>query len=370
MKKNDDASKIYGQFVIDFANAKTTDEAGIIFLHDLRETFFRDESRFPRLTPDDKGEGFPTLAGFKSRFNPAQLTLLDLYGQSGETEEQVRALFNSYRFQFKFYDSKNDSLIFREYWIHTDTSGDEPRGELEYLGDVGIPLEKIEEEYEELSEMQITPERVDRLHSYRNALRNLHSKLNVLESSIDPTRVEEVRDIADYYHGELLKEHRFIQDLKAKLCNCLDQIVQNKKIVIEDEAEDTFAIFLNAYNRMPRPKTRIGSAGEIVTVPQFEAESFLTRTEVSRHLEKYYTEPIAYCLIEFLRNPDNRIRLKKCTQCSGFIIRKRRFKERKHDFCSTKCRLSWHNAKRIKSGQHREYKKKKREEGAKPSYYG
>jgi len=71
-------------------------------------------------------------------------------------------------------------------------------------------------------------------------------------------------------------------------------------------------------------------------------------------------------LVDFLLNNDRR-KLKYCDECENFFISKT---IRISRFCSDKCRRAWHNRKRIESGEHREYKRKKRMEGAKESYYG
>ncbi len=70
-------------------------------------------------------------------------------------------------------------------------------------------------------------------------------------------------------------------------------------------------------------------------------------------------------LIELLR--DDRRKLKICSECNRFYATNT---IRKSKFCSDKCRLKWHNRKRIRSGEAAAYKRKKRREGAKESYYG
>jgi endogenous inhibitor of DNA gyrase (YacG/DUF329 family) len=85
---------------------------------------------------------------------------------------------------------------------------------------------------------------------------------------------------------------------------------------------------------------------------------------------RYLFEMSIYSLANYLEYDDRR-KIKKCPNCYKYYVR-RRLKEEKSGnyFCSAKCRLSWHNEKRIKSGAHAEYKRKKRKDGASPSYYG
>jgi hypothetical protein len=80
----------------------------------------------------------------------------------------------------------------------------------------------------------------------------------------------------------------------------------------------------------------------------------------------FFDSSVAFSLAEFLLHKDRR-RLKYCDECEKFFVSK---SIRPSRFCSDKCRLAWHNLKRIESGEAREYKRKKRAEGAKESYYG
>ena len=71
-------------------------------------------------------------------------------------------------------------------------------------------------------------------------------------------------------------------------------------------------------------------------------------------------------LVCFLITNDRR-KLKYCQECNKFYTSKSVHPAK---FCSDKCRMAYNNRKRIESGEAREYKRKKRMEGAKESYYG
>jgi hypothetical protein len=75
---------------------------------------------------------------------------------------------------------------------------------------------------------------------------------------------------------------------------------------------------------------------------------------------------VGYSLSEFLLDNDRR-KIKLCQECKQFYVSKT---TRPSKYCSDKCRLAYHNRKRIQSGEAREYKRKKRRKGAKESYYG
>jgi hypothetical protein len=83
----------------------------------------------------------------------------------------------------------------------------------------------------------------------------------------------------------------------------------------------------------------------------------------TKHPENYFRQLflfgiIKFSLVEFLQK--DRRKLKRCQKCKNFYIAKTM---RPSTFCSDKCRLAWHNRKRIKSGEAKEYKRKRRREG-------
>ena len=53
--------------------------------------------------------------------------------------------------------------------------------------------------------------------------------------------------------------------------------------------------------------------------------------------------------------------VKLCGKCNKYYIAKKQIQNQK--FCSTKCRLDWHNRKRIESGVARRYKRERRKQG-------
>jgi hypothetical protein len=83
----------------------------------------------------------------------------------------------------------------------------------------------------------------------------------------------------------------------------------------------------------------------------------------------YYEKWVIGCILDLLKLKSNIFRdfLHNCQNCENFYFPKTK---RKSKYCSDKCRLAFHNRKRIKSGIAKDYKRKKRREGAKESYYG
>lgn len=94
---------------------------------------------------------------------------------------------------------------------------------------------------------------------------------------------------------------------------------------------------------------------------------YITVTPV---LDKHsgYDQVLAYCIISFLELERSRKLIHRCKMCNVFFIPQRIGNNK---FCPGKnCRRDFHNRNRIKSGEAKEYKRKKRAEGAPKSYYG
>ena len=122
---------------------------------------------------------------------------------------------------------------------------------------------------------------------------------------------------------------------------------------------DSLEEYLTAYNFRIKPFLGLQADGEIGESP------------VDFGKEIAFDDLLTYCVITFLREPKNRLLVYKCEnkECWNYHIKKTKRKSR---FCSDECRYQDSNRRRIDSGEHREYKARKKLEvgGAKPSYHG
>lgn len=123
------------------------------------------------------------------------------------------------------------------------------------------------------------------------------------------------------------------------------------------------------YNQYSPRQLILDKNYEILEKPFFTEKEFLKLRSGDEELglADYYDIPLIYCFVEFVKVPENKKRLKSCQECQKFYISKTL---RESKFCSDHCRLKYHNRQRIESGENAEYKRQKRREGAKESYYG
>jgi hypothetical protein len=100
----------------------------------------------------------------------------------------------------------------------------------------------------------------------------------------------------------------------------------------------------------------------------FEPRDLLSDAkDIRRHFNRYLiTLIVAYSLSEFLLH-QGRQKIRVCKECEQIFTSKT---TRRSSFCSDKCRLTWHNRKRIESGEAKEYKRKKRLEARIAKYQG
>jgi hypothetical protein len=102
-------------------------------------------------------------------------------------------------------------------------------------------------------------------------------------------------------------------------------------------------------------------------VPFSEQNGKRDYNSLGKRILRLYHLAIYDFFVEFLKKFGNVNRFHICKNCEKYFISKTK---RKAKFCSKECHNKWHNRKRIESGEAREYKRKKRMEGAKESYYG
>jgi hypothetical protein len=102
--------------------------------------------------------------------------------------------------------------------------------------------------------------------------------------------------------------------------------------------------------------------------PPIEEEFEAAHNLLKRFCLEDYDVASYYFFVEFLKIENNYKLFNVCDNCGKYFMSSSKRKQR---FCSGgKCRQNYHNRRRIESGEAKEYKRKKRKEGAKESYYG
>ena len=197
---------------------------------------------------------------------------------------------------------------------------------------------------------------------YDKSLEKGAKKLLETKTLVSQERLSEIERLSSNY-AKVIGPLKSFDQYRLRLKKVLDGILKGNNLY-----EDSFFVEFFRKHENIRPRIFLGKDGEIVEKPLFQENSFLDIRPFSK--PKPYLKVIDFCTVEFLMPARNTKLIHLCEECRDFFISKTVRAVQPHRFCSDRCRLKLHNRERIKSGKNREFKARKRAEGAKPSYYG
>ena len=310
--------RLYGKLVVDFANAKSSDEACFKTLANMQETF-----GFSEKFEEKVRKIFPTIVGRSLDEIP------QLRKEESKIVDSIRDdLWDFHSHILKDYDRMKQILMVKKLDFEVDP-------------DEGM-LEDTVEDFGELYEI----------------------KINQPEKEYDPTLIKIEPLLNTWKRMYLFWNHDDIENIISRINSILEEILIKKNLY----HNTYFTNLISRYNVSKYTMVEIDQTGSITKKPYFEETYFLNSELWEKpNWGKLFEEIISYCLLEFLLADENTNYLHMCQNCDNYFIGKTL---RAQKFCDDKCRLGHHNRRRIESGEHAAYKRKKREEGAKESYYG
>ena len=194
-----------------------------------------------------------------------------------------------------------------------------------------------------------------------NELIEITDVFKKLESQISDDRQEELLDISGTYF-ETLELHDKIKTMQADYREVLCGVTKGKQLCQIAPLNRS----LQKYNDMQTNKLVFSDVNSLIPTPLIKVDSYGGMSAIHKW-NKALTDDLTYVLVEYFKLEDGCKYIRKCQYCDKYYISKTK---RMSKYCSDRCRLDFHNRKRIESGEAREYKRKKRQEGAKESYYG
>ncbi|MBN1932311.1 MAG: hypothetical protein JW786_11970 [Desulfobacterales bacterium] len=368
--KLDERTRMMGQLVIDFVNAENSDEAGLTYLANLQKIF-----DFPEDFVEEAQGNFPRIYNYKSVLNEEETDalkcivqkdlvaniVLDEYFVLGVTGVETEEVFSNTTGESLYTQivpiTKQEASHFIKRFI------------VENWGDslsITANLQDIHDKIEPLLRKERRGDGVQEVKSLLADFQYLDAKLIQHKKRINPEKFSTIEKFANIFSQNYI-EHKEMLSISTTLREVIIDIINNKKIV----PSSFLNFFLVFYNLISWGKVYLAEDGLLVEELPF-TESNFQRDKIEQtplYLKEYYCQPISYCLINFLKNRDNLKLLHKCQNCGKFYISKTL---RESIFChGDKCRLAFHNRRRIESGENREYKRKKREsKESKLSYFG
>lgn len=295
-----DRDRRYGQLIIDFANAKTSDEAGLKFLENIKKAF-----GFPDKLPTyktgeyyvDEAYQFPTMESFKAKL------------ETDITDSRQKEIIN------KFITSYPSHLRFR----HTSTTG-------------GFIFPNVHREQRMVIEMDpYISDPVEGSWEHDKDGDGIYTRgMNIAiveeckKNGLTEKEENRITWILDSYFEHLEPEHRYVDKLRSELNHILSAVVISKDY--DDRALSIFCRLNEIYNKANNDTSVFEPSDDgsfvITTFPTFGAEFFINREDTcpALCLEDYYDRPIAYFLMTFFKEPQNQMYLRKCLICEDYYI--------------------------------------------------
>lgn len=298
--------RLYGQLIVDFANAVSTDEAGLGYFENIQKVF-----GFPPQFIDKAKTNFPTLYGFNSSLTDPEMQCFNLILEKMDIEREILSAING---EFLEYNIYSKSFHIRESSVDQSEDG--------MWEDHGNAESKCREfSVADIKEMV----RMDHADpGYKSRQKNVSKILPELiklgkqilaVKGLSKERRKELSQREPYYRN-LDAEHWHIENIQINLKMLLDEILENHPL----SNSNMFKRILLRYNEIPKSEAYLSYDGTIKDYSPFGEALFLSRENIPLDLELIYNGPISYCVVEFFRGFNNIKYLKKCKKCNDFII--------------------------------------------------
>jgi hypothetical protein len=340
MGKTKKTDRIFGKLIVDLTNAKTYQEAyHKLFLNMQEALSFSDQ-----------------FAKKAKTFLPPPLekhekTLCKLLLKESDTRDAVDRHLLGLSLALKGYDPQKQTLTVSHFDLPEDSTNFD---EAVYGENFEVHINQ-----EPIYLIEISGSKMIKL------LMRIGQKILEKKNSLPSGRFSQLKSISQFKMVFFYNKMPFsLYEHISKTQEELTQLLENVLNVTNLSDSKIFNDYLLTYNKVKSELVAQGN-GQIIEKSRFVEDNFLKRNLFPQC--DPYKEIMAYCAVEFLKHPANKKLIHQCDQCKNFYISKT---IRTSKFCSDRCRLAWHNRKRIESGKAKEYKRRKRAEGAKESYYG
>ena len=366
-KSDSEKFKEMGKFIVEFSNTKRTEKAIKILIEYIRSYFSFNES-FVKKTM----KNIPFISDKCKGLDQKQLDL--------------------FRLLYKRYYDLNRLIYYIDigkYSGEVTISDDGPLIEVDEvkedefgLATVGKPipirLEKLES-YLDLNQIGKPT-----IKEYLNMLDKNKKNICKLLEKMEEKDGECVRDIFKE-NMSIISDYSRIEKFRVEIKRMLRALSNGEKLF--DFHWFITQLALWEVEPLSHPKLFISETGCVFESIPFEEESYFTLGKVERtsipndermkgqpidltkNWEYYFVLlPLRYFLISYFKRDGAILFIKTCDFCNKLYFSNGNKKQR---FCpGNKCRLSFHNKKRIESGEHARYKRERKAKGMPPvSYY-
>lgn len=319
--------RCYGQLLVDFANATSTDEAGLKYFENIQKAF-----DLPYSFIDEAKNIFPTLNDFYSALTKEEIKCLELISQKKMIENEIAACLYVNSLRYDAYSKTVHIEVHQEMQLEdgsivTDTSIERICRDL-----------SIDELEEMIRQNDSQPDSTER-------------KENIFSSSI-PTllrlgnRITKIEGISNEKYQELY----LLEDTCANIEAEHDYIEVNQK-----KMKSFFKDVM---------KNRAPINTQLLNKTSLDDVYFTDRSDFPfPFLYRVYKFPLVYCIAEFFNVTNNIEHLKKCELCKKFYIANKQIKEQKRcSTCSKKTRLTTEENRQYQRNRRLKQNENKKEE--------
>jgi hypothetical protein len=244
--------------------------------------------------------------------------------------------------------------------------------ENEYIKDIDCAINELKKSYPDAADFIDMRHNIvwktDKREGYIRGINLLefHEKLSNIAAKLPKLAQENViKLIENDIESPWFKNAVKLATAKEKLKIILEKMANRCSLSSRFDMD----YFLGGLNRV-HARFDLDDDNRIIVKPFKINECFFSNdyNNINVHYLSPYHEVINSSFHAFFQlNVKYRNLIRKCNNCLNFYMVQRNLKSK---WCSNKCRLEHHNKKRIESGAHAAYKRRKRAEGAKESYYG
>ncbi len=301
----------FGELAVDFANAPTPEQAGAVFIRGAAKAF----GYGPEFL-DKALEIYPTLKSFEASLAEGNRELVELLLE----ERRLLSAINNLpcNISLASYDYDNERVLtFKIQPLEPKWDNENPYEEdlFQVAVDAGgmAWLETVSEMFDDRAPLSADMDEVkEQLLACMKEYIELGDRILAIRRAIPAEKMHEAQKMAAY-HSRIQAEQEVLAELQERWKMILGEIREANDLA----RNHTLLDLLLVYNMVNRRELAVSAEGALYEKPLFEESYFTERAGLA---DEYYHNVLVFALMEFLKTPGNREKLRKCPSCSAFFV--------------------------------------------------
>jgi hypothetical protein len=345
MPHSREKTRAHGQILVDFANAKNTDQACFAYFNNIQR--FLD---FSQIFNEQIIDNFPSMGSFLESINETEKELLELILKEKSEIRSLNHQFEIIGYTLESYDPQNSNLSLSQIHLEGGVFNGEPDVTVTKEGPFVYSLEELEELMDEI-EGSLHPDIPQNI----NDLMKIGQSIYDLKQKISENRFREIEGISKQYKN-IIDLHERIRIIQNDYGSILEMIIEDTPL---NEISNLAQKFKTIYDTAMMTTTKINAEKDLIEEIPLIDEANYVRNKMNRGWFIELQNEFVYWMVEFFRERHNRKYIKKCPHCGNFFIAGRIDHRIKFcNECSPKSKMS----KEARRKYQQEYRRKKRQE--------